>query len=315
VLAWPDEDAPLDEPRIRARWPRCRDVRPLGEDLYLVSGIESPRPQAEAVPSAQDSPRLPAERSLAAALSADDPRRLATALADLGLVYLLEGDAPRAVVVLEESLAASRQLRDSSLEADALGHLAMAALALRQPARALDLLAPALALARSAGDRHAEKAVLDRIGQTHVLLGDHSSACSHFEQSLSIAADLGDRQHEAHLLWITAIEHAELGRRDRALARAQAAVALLRRLGNPKADWFAHHLTNYRSGDTDAPLAVSVAGAPLTTSYLGGSIDAGILQAQTATAPPPSGPGLLRMAQTAAKSMAGSNNHRTRNTR
>jgi hypothetical protein len=83
----------------------------------------------------------------------------------------------------------------------------------------------------------------------------------------AIAANLGDRPHEALLLWSSAIAHAELGLRDLALARAQAAVSLLRRLGNPKADWFAHHLDNYRSAADTASLAVpSAAGAPLAPS-------------------------------------------------
>lgn len=47
VFAWAEDEAiPLDEARIRWRWPEIRGVRPLGENLYLVLGVKSERPIA-----------------------------------------------------------------------------------------------------------------------------------------------------------------------------------------------------------------------------------------------------------------------------
>src|SRR5205814_1366977 len=107
---------------------------------------------------------------------------------------------------------------------------------------------------------------------------------------------------EADLLWRASITHAELGRRDRAIDCASVAVDRLRGLGDPTADWFAHHLANYQSGAEGAALAAPAAAG----TYRGGSIDAGAWTAPHAhpAATGANGPGPLRLALSAAKSMA-----------
>src|SRR5712692_900444 len=42
LLVWREKDAePLDEARIKSRWPECQRIQNLGNNLYLVSGVES----------------------------------------------------------------------------------------------------------------------------------------------------------------------------------------------------------------------------------------------------------------------------------
>jgi hypothetical protein len=140
-----------------------------------------------------------------------------------------------------------------------------------------------------------------------VIGSDPARALPYFEQALALARELGDRQHQANLLWYAGIQNAELGRRDLALAQAQEAVDLLRSLGKPQADWYAHHLENYRTNNTGGTLPAASATGPggSAEDYLGGSIVASVMASQQ---PAPwssaNSPGLLRMAISAAKSMA-----------
>ena len=310
-LAWAeDATTPLNGAWINALWPQCRDSRSIGPNLYLLIGVApeplranaNTRTQPEAAP--QESPRALAERALSAARAAGDRHRTVTALADLGLALLLEGAKRDAAAMLEQARAEARRLGDPALEADALCSLALAACLSSQPARAREFIGPALEYARAAGDRYAEKLAVDRLALADMGLGDHAGALAHTLQAVAIAGALGDRQHEAELLWRAALEHAELGSRDRALTCAEAAVDLLRRLGNPTADWYAHHLANYRSGAPGPTLAIALTRRS-SRSYLGGSIDAGAPTCSAWPVPATAGPGLLRMGVlTAGKGMA-----------
>jgi hypothetical protein len=88
-----------------------------------------------------------------------------------------------------------------------------------------------------------------------------------------------------------------------AAAHAQAAVDLMRRLGRPQAGWYAHHLAGFRSGRVEATPSGPGPMGDLPASYLGASIDASPLEARPGPRPP-KGPGPLRMALSAAGSMA-----------
>ena len=243
-----------------------------------------------------------AERALYAAREGGDGPREMTALADRGLACLGEGDTLRAEDLLGGALARARQLGDRSTGLGVMIDLGLAALVSGRPDRAREILGPPLTLARAIGDRPAEKLALDRMGEAHSRLGDHALALAHFARALSIAAELGDGQHEGDLLWRVAIQHSEMGRRDLADAYAQAAVDLMRRLGRPQAGWYAHHLAGFRSGQVEAGTSGpgSRGGA---AGYLGASIDTSPL-ATHADPRSPKNPGPLRMALSAAGSMA-----------
>lgn len=240
--------------------------------------------------------REQAEQLLAAARQAGDRRREVLALTDLGVVYTRGGDPRQAVVHLESALAIVRQFPDRPRESDVLRNLGMAVLSTGDVRRGLELLQHSLALARQTGDRFEEKLTLDRLGKAYSGLREFPRAVAFFEQSLALAREVADRLHEADLLWYLAIEHAEHGERERAVAWGQAAIDLLAGMGKPQAGWLANHLQTYRAGDAAARLSAAPG------SLFGGGGWA--LQPGLPSAPAAGGPGLLRMALSAVKSMA-----------
>jgi tetratricopeptide (TPR) repeat protein len=289
ALAWSaDEAAPLDAARIRARWPGSRRVRRLGKNLYLVSGVEPPSTEVAASP--EEAPRAVAEKRLAAARLGGDRQALAAALSDLGVFLLHVGEAGQAVPLLEEALATLRGLGDPSRQSDVLTNLGVAVAGTGDPRRALEFLHEALATAREAGDRFAEKTALNDLGLAYAGLRDPVRALALLEEALAIARALGDRKHEAELLWEQGVRHAELGRPDLAMTHAQAAVDLMTELGRPEARTYSEHLLRYH---LDSPAAPAAPGGPVVVGAWA-----------PASAPAGKNPGLLRMASSAARSMA-----------
>ena len=307
MLAWTEDDTSfIDEAVIRARWGESLEVKAIGVGLYLISGVEPTPPRAAKNPRLdspkRDSPLQLAESALSAARESGDGRREMMTLADLGLACLREGNTLRAGELLDESLVKARQIGDRSTELVVMIDMGLVALVSGRPDRAKQILAPSLTLAQAIGDRVAEKLALDRMGEAISKSGDHAFALAHFNRALSIASELGDGQHEADLLWRVAVQHSESGRRDLADEHAQAAVDLMRRLGRPQADWYAHHLAGFRSGRVDAatPGLGPRGGA---ADHPGSSIDMGPV-ASHADPPSPRNAGPLRMALSAAGSMA-----------
>lgn len=319
LLAWPEDPAEdLDESRVRSRWPSARRLRRLGPRLYLVEGVSSrTAPENNGPPPAVDwpppemSPRQQAEQALAAARGSGERTREVTALTDLGITILSEGKPRDAVGILEQALALARQLGDQTREADIVGNLGLALLHVQQAPRARQLFEQELAQARSAGDVLAEKNAAERMGLAASVMGDPRGAINWFEQGLALARRVGDQQQEANLLWLQAIQLAEMEQRDDAIARGQEAIALFNKLGKPQASWYGAYLQKYRMGlfdnwPTPAPAGVTAGPA----DYLGGSLVAGVMagpapgQAQAPANPKgTTGPGLLRMALSATRSM------------
>jgi tetratricopeptide (TPR) repeat protein len=315
LLVWGEGPSP-DEGRLKARWPQSDRIRQLGRNLFLVYGIaqENERPKADS-PRAEPEPPMPpeadcarareiAEQLLQSARAAGDRQKEASALTDLGVVYLYERKAEEAIAALSEALKLARELGDRPRETDILGNLGVLTMAAGDPGRAREIFDMTLAGAREAGDRFAEKLAFERIGLACVKLNDPERALQAFRQALTLARALGHGSHEAELLWSVGIQCAELGRRDEAMTHAQAAIDLLHQIGNPQAAWFAEHLSKYRAGEAmAAPSGASEAGA---AAMLGSALVAGMWSDAGGTSPGQvqKGPGLLRMALSAAKSMA-----------
>jgi tetratricopeptide (TPR) repeat protein len=308
ILAWAEVEATgLEEPRLAARWSSMSRCQKLAKNLFLVSGIDTPAASTPGGPTPpQGQPREVAEQLLAAARKKGDRAGEVSALTDLGIVCTREGEVQRALQLLEEALTLARQLGDRARESDVWGSLGLAALAAGQGGRALELFEQELAYARETKNTFAEKGALERLGQAHANLRDPAVALGFYEQALTLAHQVGDRQHEADLLWYLAIQLAELGQQDRAIARAQAAVDLLQSLGKPKARWFAHHLHRYRMGEAAAGLtgAMETGAARPAGDFAGGSVVTTVGAVQPIPGPgQAAGPGLLRMAVSAAKAM------------
>jgi hypothetical protein len=318
ILVWRQgkgEEVSLDTEQLRGQWPEGKDFRKLGKNLFLVAGLGAQTKKCEAgvaPPTVPDGcPRAYAEQNLATARSSGDSSKLASALIDVGVLTLNEGDAKRAAEILTEALALTRQLGDQTRESDVLGNLGMAALVLGQARQAAELLQRELAYTRARQDPFAEKLALERLGVAAGNMGNPTQALRLFDQALAVARKLGDRHQEATLLWHQGIAHADLGQRDIAIAKAEEAITLMKLLGKPQAGWYGSQLQKYRMGVVTEPGAAAgaAAGAGLAPqSYLGGSIVASVMARAPAQpagqAKPGSAPSMLRMAMSATKAMA-----------
>jgi tetratricopeptide (TPR) repeat protein len=305
LLVWPQEEgAPLNEGQLKSRWPRCQKLQKIGGNLFLLKGVEPPV-EASEDPELRQLQRCPqqfAEKLLELARQSGDRRKEVSALTDLGLVLMqTPGQAGKALSLVEEALTIARELGERSRESDVLMSLGLVCLSAGQPQRAVQILEPELVYARQTNNRFAEKNILERLGLAYSQLGSPPKALSYFEQALAVTRAVGDRKQEGDLLWHIAIQQADLGRRDQALASGQAAVDLLTRTGKPQAEWFAEHLEKFRRGD--AGLGSPEADPAGQATFVDGSIMAGSWLSQS-PAQQSNGPGFLRMAFTAAKSMS-----------
>jgi tetratricopeptide (TPR) repeat protein len=317
-FVWPeDKMSSIEEGQLQARWPDARRFQRLGENFFLVSAGGSPGNRGEIGPKPMqppeiDCPTKQAEALLTDARHAGDRKKEASALTDLGAIALSEGHTQQSIGFLEKALAIARELSDANQESDIVGNLGMALLTVRQAPRARTLFQHALAHSRATNDRFAEKLALERLGLASWHIADYRGALELFDQALSLTRQLGDRHQEANLLWQQGIQYAELGQRESAIAKAEEAIALFKILGKPQANSYGAYLQKYRMGlFDDSP---SVAGVTETAdrspySYLGGSIVASVMaghdSAESASAKGTGGPGLLRMALSATRAMAG----------
>lgn len=310
LFVWATDEADLlDERWLTSRWPGSERCQRIGERLFLVYGVETPGVGTDAERSqAAACPYRLAEQLLAEARQAGDRNKEASALADLALINLHEGHVQKSIPLLEQALPLVRELGDRSREGDLLSDLGLAMMIAGQYQRALTLNEQALLIGRERKDRFAEKMALDRLGQTYAKLGDGARALAAFGHALAMSRELSDGKHETELLWLIAIQYAEMGRTNEAIASAQACVDRLQELGNPRAALYAEHLRRFRSGESVLGSNGSAGSQPASWTgtgrieevAAGGWSSAGTQPASTATR----GPSLLRMALSAAKSMA-----------
>ncbi len=308
LLVWSDPViGALAEAALSTRWPNATRRQRLGSNLFLVGGIEPPRQESAAPKSVRaplppavaptapgGNPREQAEHLLAIVRQAGDRQREAAVLADLGVACQRGGDAKSAVPHLEAALALARELGDQALVSDVLGTLGLALAALGQPARAVELIEQGLAAARASGDRFQIKAALDTMGQAYAAGRAPRRALAAFDEALTLARAAGDRSHQADMLWCCAIQHAELGDRAQALGQGREAIGIYQQLNHPSVAMLTEQLQKYASGAEDARLPAADPGG------------AGVVVGgwSTSAPAPGAGPGLLRMAYTAVKSMA-----------
>lgn len=297
LLAWAEPGAgPLSDEQLAARWPAAARRQRLGANLFLVTGVSAPQVTASpTMPTAASTsksaipvppnPRHQAEQLLAEARQSGDRQREAAALADLGVACQRTGDARAALPSLEASLQLAQELNDQTLLSDVQGNLGLVLAGLGQPARGLQLLEEGLATARASGNHFQVKSALDNLGQAYAAMRNHPGALIAFDEALTLAKNLGDRPHEAEMLWCLAIQHAELGQRDYAMTRGQEAIQAFQQLRSPHVPMLTDNLQKYAAGASEAlPASGAIGGFNPASAN--------------------SGPGLLRMAFSALKSMA-----------
>ena len=108
--------------------------------------------------------------------TAGDRAAEATALTDLGVTKLSEGDHAGAVASLESALAITRELGDRERETDIVGNLGLAMLGVGQAPRARQMFEHGLAYARAKRDHLGEKTAMERLGLAHWHLREFATA-------------------------------------------------------------------------------------------------------------------------------------------
>jgi tetratricopeptide (TPR) repeat protein len=304
-LAWSTESSvPLDVCLVTSIWPDCRKARPLGKNLFVIEGVEErPAPSVAVRGVGRDVPlRDRAESMLAASRQSGDVHAQVLALTDLGIFLTEQGEPRSAIQVLEEALSLTRSLGDRTREADVLSNLGLPVLADRQSERALKLFHEAEAVARESGNVLTEKVTLERLGLAYAAMEDPERSSAYFERALALAQTVGDRPHQATLCWNLAINHAELGDRDRAITEGERAIAILTAIGKPEAPAFVEHLAQFRRQSSDRYLTAIAGLETLLAAPIHAST--AVLQQPPTKEMHEEGPSLLRMALSAAKSLA-----------
>lgn len=297
LLVWTeDESLILDEREIKKTWPQSSLMQPVGPRLFLLWGAApsaSVESEAVALPT-EDTSREQAEKWLAAARHNGDRQGEASALADLGVLALEQGNNLQSVAYLEDALRLAQSLGDKTREIDILPNLGLATLRIKQSDKAKQYLNRGLEMAREAGDRFADKFALERLATLNAVTGDQPTALRLLDEALAMARSLGDRKHEADLLWHIAIRQAESKQRDLALNYGESAIKLLECLGNPEARVYREHLQKYQQDEY-------AAGLPDASSIVlsKGAVTAATNNQTTSRV----GPGYLRMAISAAKAL------------
>jgi tetratricopeptide (TPR) repeat protein len=313
LLVWSDNDKVLsDESIIKSCWPNATRIQRLGNNLFLVAGVSVEAAEAAQIRATPFSTVAlagtackQAQLLLEKARAAGDRRGMATALTDLGAITLENGYAQNALLFLEAALKQAQQLGDPAVEADACYHVGKAARAAGQAARAADYLGQALVSSRRLRDRFAEKLTLEQLGKLFASQGDAVRTIAAYEQAIALAQQLGHGQHEADLLWTLAIHHADAGRREQAVRLAQTALERFAELDHPSVSVLSDHLQRYQQEGSATVLAYSSQPASDfdTASPRITSPSATAAEDVASAMPGVSGPGLLRMAFSAAKSI------------
>jgi tetratricopeptide (TPR) repeat protein len=293
LLVWTDDTDSIDEARLRERWPAGQRFQRLGNSLYLVAGVAAPA--ADAAPTGDS--QAVANQLLEKARQAGDCGREVSALTDLGVLALRNKETPRALALLREALEIARQLEDRSHECDVLNNLGAAYLSAGQLAQARDCVEQELACARAACNPFSEKTALTNLGDLAAGLRDHERALEAYQMAFDLARATDDRAHQADLQWYLAVQHAELGQREATIACGQAAIDLLKEWDNPHVGKLVEALQDYQSG---AGALADRGPAGKGISFSAGVPSMGARAGQS----PSRGPGMMRMAFSAVKSMA-----------
>jgi tetratricopeptide (TPR) repeat protein/transcriptional regulator with XRE-family HTH domain len=171
-----------------------------------------------------------------AARRAADKIAEATALIDLGHIFLMQGHYEQAADHLRQGLAIFRQAGDQTGEATALSRLAVVYRRQGHYRQSAAQQAQALALARQLGDQGAEAMALMRLGLVERNRGRYPQALARSQEALSVSRQIGDPLRSAEALTRLAVVERHLGRYQDAKAHHRRAVALFRRGGDPSGE-------------------------------------------------------------------------------
>jgi tetratricopeptide (TPR) repeat protein/transcriptional regulator with XRE-family HTH domain len=166
--------------------------------------------------------------ALRASRRAGDSAAEATALGNLGYVFLQQGRYQQAASHLRQAVTLFRQAGDRSGEAMALGNLAVIDRRRGRYLLAAERQSQALTLTRQAGDHWGEALTLTRLGSAERHLGRYQQALGHLQQALSVSRRIGDPLSEAEALTRLGVVERDLGRYQQAADHHELAIALFR---------------------------------------------------------------------------------------
>lgn len=167
-----------------------------------ILGMQSRRTEAAAV----------IERALPLWQRSNDPRRLASALNNLGMHHYRNGDSASAMGPLRRARALLTDMDDTLLLALVHGNLCLSGAVLHSAETTVRCNEEALALSRASGDGPRIAKALNNLGGAYWLLGDTARAASYFEQSVALEESFGGRQASGDALNNLALVQLALGR-------------------------------------------------------------------------------------------------------
>jgi tetratricopeptide (TPR) repeat protein len=133
------------------------------------------------------------QRSLTMRRKLGDRRSIALSLNNLGLVYQDSGQFKLALDAFEQALRIRREIGDLVGVSISLNNLGTVAQDQRDDQQALTLFLEAHEVAKETGDRNRLALVLTNLGETYNRLGDPTKAVHHLKQAEEIADELGDK--------------------------------------------------------------------------------------------------------------------------
>jgi tetratricopeptide (TPR) repeat protein len=152
-------------------------------------------------------------------------------LANLGLVYEIQGKLAQAFASLQAALELAKQIGNLSMQANVLGYLSLAYMMQGKSAEALIPAREAMELAKQAGDQHIQAHALACLGFTYVLQGKLAEAFKAFQDAHVLATRLSDLPTQSSMLFALGLVYRHQGNLGEALTTFRAALKLAEPLG------------------------------------------------------------------------------------
>lgn len=157
-------------------------------------------------------------------------------LNNMGIVYRNLGKPEQALESYSESLPIKRGMGDRDGEANTLQNIGVVYRDLGKPQQALDSYNQALLIYRAWGDRDGEALALTNLGKVYAKLGEKQKALDDYNQALPIFRQVGDRDQEANALMGIGQVESDLGSKDKALENCNQALSIYRAVGDRDAE-------------------------------------------------------------------------------
>jgi len=176
------------------------------------------------------------ERALSMQQAMSDDWAEALTLGNMGLAYLMLGEARKSLEYYQKPLTVWRKTGYRSREALILHNTGRAYEDLGAYQRAMGHYLGALALYRASQNRGGEAEELNSIGFVNRLLGEWKKALEYYSQALLLWRATGDSRREAITLSNIGIAYASLNETEKALENYQQALKLHREAGNLRSE-------------------------------------------------------------------------------